>query len=264
MPLGRAVLYLATVGALALAVRAVVRGPVPLGLALGALGGYLALVLCGVLFSRFGMFASVLCRGPKGARGVALTFDDGPDPATTPRILDMLDAAGAKATFFVIGHKAERHPELVRRIVAGGHLVGLHGYSHDRLFALRSARVVRRDLERATQVLESIVGERPRLFRAPVGHVSPPMARAVRELGLQVVGWTVKGLDGWRRSRPSWVLDRIVPRLADRAIVLLHDASERGDFEPASLHALPEILTIGARRSLEWVRVDAWTTTEPS
>jgi len=258
VPIGRAALYLATAGALALAVRALVRGPPPLAVALGALGAYVALVLLGVLFSRFGMFAEVLSRGPKGARGVALTFDDGPDPATTPRILDMLDAAGAKATFFVIGHKAERHPDLVRRIKACGHLLGLHGYGHDRLFALRSAAVVRKDLERAAQVLESIVGERPRIFRAPVGHVSPPMARAARELDLDIVGWSVKGLDGWRRSKPSWVLDRVVPKLADRAIVLLHDASERGDFEPASLAALPEILDIGARRRLEWVRVDQW------
>ena len=102
---------LATAAALALAVRSAVRGPPPLAVALGALAAYLLLVLLGVLLSRFGMFADVLARGPRGARGVALTFDDGPDPATTPRVLAMLKGAGATATFFVIGHKAERYPD---------------------------------------------------------------------------------------------------------------------------------------------------------
>ena len=258
MTIGRGALILATAGAFALVARSVVRGLPSPAVAVIVLVAYVALVILGVLFSRFGMFADILVRGPRGARGVALTFDDGPDPTTTPRILELLAGAHAKAAFFVIGHKAEQHPELVRDILARGHVIGVHGYTHDRLFAMRSARTIRADLCRAIAVIEQISGQRPRLFRAPVGHVSPPVAAVARELELELVGWTVKSLDGWSGTKPERVLDRVIPRLDDRAIVLLHDAAERGDFVPASLQALPEILTVAARRRLELVRVDEW------
>jgi peptidoglycan/xylan/chitin deacetylase (PgdA/CDA1 family) len=255
---GRAVLVLATAAAIALCVRALVREPPPFELAIAAFGGYLALVVLGVVFSRWGMFARVLCRGPRGARGVALTFDDGPDPTTTPRVLRLLEAAHVHAAFFVIGSKAEAHPDIVADIVAHGHVLGLHGYRHHRLLSLRSRRFVREDLARALAVVERITGTRPRMFRPPVGPVSPPMARAASELGLAIVGWSVKGLDGWSRQTASRLLDRVVPRLRDRAIVLLHDAAERGDFVPAGIEALPEILRVAEARGLEFVRVDHW------
>src|SRR5262245_65290978 len=94
-----------------------------------ALFAYVGLVTLGVVFSRFSMFADVITLGPRNARGVALTFDDGPDPRSTSAILDLLDEAGAKATFFVIGSKAEAHPELVRRIHDRGHAIGVHSYA---------------------------------------------------------------------------------------------------------------------------------------
>lgn len=263
MPVARAVMYLATVGAIAFAVKSLVSGPPPLPWTLAALGAYVALITTGVVFARFEMFADVVSRGPAGSRGVALTFDDGPDPDTTPRVLDALDEAGAKATFFVIGRKAERHPEIVREILARGHALGVHGFLHDRLFALRLPWRVRSDVERAVELLAEITGERPALYRAPVGHVSPAMARVVAQLGLVVVGWTVKSLDGWPASSAERVVRRVVPALRDGSIVLLHDAAERGDFVPASLEALPQILEVGRRRQLDFVRVDAWLGAEP-
>ena len=117
----RGALYIATAGSLALMGRSLILGPIPMWVAGVALGGYLALILCGVLILRLGMFVDVLWRGPVDARGVALTFDDGPSPETTPKVLDQLDAAGVKATFFVIGRKAKLYPALVRDIVARGH-----------------------------------------------------------------------------------------------------------------------------------------------
>jgi peptidoglycan/xylan/chitin deacetylase (PgdA/CDA1 family) len=256
-------MYLATVAAIALAVKSLVTGPPGLGWTLLALGGYVALTTVGVVFARLEMFADVLSRGPAGARGVALTFDDGPDPTTTPQVLDALDAAGAKATFFVIGEKAERHPDLVRDLLARGHAVGIHGYEHDRLFALRLPWRVRRDLERAVSVLQGITDERPQLYRAPVGHISPAMARVIADLDLRVVGWTIKSLDGWPGSTAERVARRVVPELRDGSIVLLHDASERSDFVPASLEALPTILEVAERRQLDLVRVDSWLLDEP-
>src|SRR5262245_41267788 len=121
MPFARALFYGATAAALGLVVWGFAVQLPPLGVAVGALTAYVALVVLGVTFARFSMFADVVTSGPDDARGVALTFDDGPDPRSTPRILDALDRAGAKATFFVIGRKAEAHPELCRAITERGH-----------------------------------------------------------------------------------------------------------------------------------------------
>src|SRR5439155_2288811 len=136
MPPARVLLYAATTAVLVLAARAVLIAPPPMWVASMAAAAYVALILWGVFALRLCMFADAVTRGPKEARGVALTFDDGPDPETTRGVLDALDQAGAKGTFFVIARKAEAHPDVVRDILRRGHAVGLHSYAHDRLFAL--------------------------------------------------------------------------------------------------------------------------------
>ncbi|MBI4702311.1 MAG: polysaccharide deacetylase family protein [Deltaproteobacteria bacterium] len=258
MRIAQATLGLATVAALAALGWSALADPPRPGAALLAASLWTALCTAGVVFFRAGMLADVLCRGPAGARGVALTFDDGPDPEHTPRVLDLLDRFGARAAFFVIGRKAEQHPELVRAIARRGHALGIHGYAHDRLMSLRWPGAVRRDLERALGAVQGATGERPRMFRPPVGPLSQSMARVLRRFGLRVVGWSVRGLDGRRGARPERVVRRVVPRLRHGAIVLLHDAAEYGDREPAGVQALPEILAAVARAGLGFARVDQW------
>ena len=257
MPTGRVLLVVATAVALALTLRSLMGSPVPLWLSLGAFGAYAGLITWGVLNPSLEMFADVLWRGPEGARGVALTFDDGPHPRFTRTVLDALEAAGARATFFVIGEKGERHPELLRELVARGHLVGVHGARHDRLLSLRSSARVRADLTRAVEFLAATTGERPRLYRPAVGQTNPRIARIAGELGLTIVGWSVRGRDGIRTNARR-VVERVVPRLRDGAIVLLHDAAERDDHDPAAGAALPRILAAMRERGLEPVRLDAW------
>lgn len=258
MPLARVLLYVATIGALALVARSLFMGIVALDVALIALGIYVALVTCGTLVLRLGMFADVTSRGPDDARGVALTFDDGPNPETTPAVLELLDEAGVKATFFVIGKKAEAHPDLVRMIHERGHSIGVHSFAHDRLFSLRTMAFVRRDLERSIEVIEAITGERPTLFRPPMGHTSARLVRAADDLDLRFVGWSVRGIDGLASARAERVAARILPKLRDGAIVLMHDAAERDDFRPVSLDVLPAVLSAMDRKDLRGVRVDAW------
>jgi peptidoglycan/xylan/chitin deacetylase (PgdA/CDA1 family) len=253
-------LYVATAGALALPVRSMTVGPIPLWVAGAALVAYFSLILCGVFFLRLGMFVDVVTQGPKEARGVALTFDDGPSAEHTPRILDQLDEAGVKATFFLIGRKVAAHPELARAIVERGHAIGVHGYAHSRLFSLLSAEAVRLDIARAIDAIAAATGQTPTLFRPPIGHTSPRVARALKAFDLSVVGWSTRGLDGVKSARPERVAARIVPHLEDGAIVLLHDAAERDDFEPASLKALPRILAAMQNNNLEGVRLDEWIT----
>ena len=258
MPLARAFLYGLTLSVLVLAVRAVLIGPPPLWFASLATAAYVGVILSGVFVLSLRMFVDAVTRGPSGARGVALTFDDGPHPETTRAVLDALDEAKVTATFFVIAKKAEEHPEVVREIVKRGHAVGLHSYAHDRLFSLRGEKVVRADLERGIAALEAITGERPRLFRPPIGHTSPIIARVADALDLVVVGWSVSGRDGIR-AKVDDVVARIGSRLVDGAIVLMHDASERGDHTPVAARALPEIIARARENRLDVVPLSPWT-----
>jgi peptidoglycan/xylan/chitin deacetylase (PgdA/CDA1 family) len=251
MPPARVALHAASVGVILMTVRAVLLRPPPLGWAVAALAGYVALVLGGVLVLRWQVFVDAVVRGPSGSRGVAITFDDGPHPRWTPRVLEILRQQGATATFFVVGRKAEEYPEVVRAIVERGHAVGLHSYSHDRLFALRSERRVRDDLERG-------IGHRPALFRPPIGHTNPIVARVADALDLTVVGWTVGGRDGIASAQPGAVAARIERDLRDGAIVLLHDSPERGDREPAAVKALPAVLAAIEARGLRVVPLAGW------
>jgi peptidoglycan/xylan/chitin deacetylase (PgdA/CDA1 family) len=258
VPAARILLWVSTIGAIALAVRAIAFAPLPPALAVLLLCAYLALVLCGVFFMRLQMFADVFWRGAEGARGVALTFDDGPSPEHTPRVLELLAAAGARATFFVIGRKADAHPELVRAIADAGHAIGVHGYQHDRLFSMRRPAYVRTDLARAVRTIEEITGQRPVLFRPPIGHTNAIIAKEAAALELELVGWSVRALDGTAGARAERVAERVVAGLRDGAVVLLHDAAERDDRTPASVEALPRILDAMRERGLAAVRVDAW------
>jgi peptidoglycan/xylan/chitin deacetylase (PgdA/CDA1 family) len=257
MPPARMVLFAATIAVLVVAGQALIGRPPPLWGALLALGLYSGLVLSGVFALRLRMFVDAVTRGPAGVRGWALTFDDGPDPETTPRVLDALDRAGAKATFFVIVRKAEAHPALVKEILARGHSVGLHSYAHDRLFALRSERRVRADLERGIAALTAITGESPALFRPPIGHTNPTIARVVEELDLVTVGWSVSARDGTALANADRVVARVSARLQDGAIVLMHDASERGTHAPVAADAIERIVSAGREARVEVVPLEA-------
>jgi peptidoglycan/xylan/chitin deacetylase (PgdA/CDA1 family) len=257
MPPARICFYALTFGALGITAASVNGTPPSPRFILAFSVVYVAAVLCGVFFLRLRVFVDAMVRGPHGAKGVVLTFDDGPDPTTTERTLDALDAAKAKATFFVIARKAEKHPDTVRAIVARGHIVGLHSYAHDRLFALKGARAWRKDLARGARIIEGITGEKPRLFRPPIGHTVPHTARVVRDLGMRIIGWDVGARDGIR-AKPADVARRVLDAAHDGSIVLLHDAAERGDHEPAGVAALPAILDGLKKRGIEVVPLSDW------
>ncbi len=258
MPPARVALYAATLAVLVLTGRAVMVGPPPLGWSVLAGLSYLVLLLGGVFVLRWRVFADAVVRGPEGARGVALTFDDGPHPTWTPRVLAILAERKATATFFVIARKAEAYPELIKAMLEGGHAVGLHSYEHDRLLSLRRERRVRDDLERGIAVLQAITGTRPTLFRPPIGHTTPVIARVADALDLTVVGWTVSGHDGIALARVDHVVTRVRRDLRDGIIVALHDAPERGDREPAAVKALPAILDAVAAENLDVVPLEGW------
>ncbi len=193
------------------------------------------------------------------ARGeVALTFDDGPDPVVTPRVLDLLDAAGARASFFCIGQCAARFPDLVREIVRRGHTVENHSHRHATLFAAWSPAAARRDLARAQAVLTEAAGIPPRFVRAPFGIRGPFFDAAVAGTGLRPVAWTARGRDTVCGD-PRLVLDRLTRRLAAGDVLLLHDgeAATAPDGEKVVLAVLPALLAALASRGLRPVTLPA-------
>jgi peptidoglycan/xylan/chitin deacetylase (PgdA/CDA1 family) len=153
---------------------------------------------------------------------VALTFDDGPDPEVTPRVLDLLDAAGMKASFFLIGERVARHPGLAREVVMRGHAVENHSHRHSPCFAFYGVGKARRDVERAQRAIVEATGTTPHYFRAPYGIRSPLLEPALAASGLRYVSWTRRGLDTVDRDADK-VLDRLARGLAAGDVLLLHD-----------------------------------------
>ncbi|MDB4908373.1 MAG: Polysaccharide deacetylase [Gemmatimonadetes bacterium] len=157
----------------------------------------------------------------RGADAVALTFDDGPNPEATPRILDALATLDVRATFFVLGRHADQWPALVARMADEGHAVANHGWYHRKLH-FKSPAYVRDDLERGTRSIEAAGGGRPALFRAPHGFRSPWVASIAKSLGQRTVGWS---LGVWDSDRPGAgvIAERTVRGARAGAILLLHD-----------------------------------------
>ena len=187
---------------------------------------------------------------------MALTFDDGPHPVTTRAVLELLRAHRARATFFVLGHKVQAHPDVVREIHEAGHTLGIHGFQHDRLFSFRSPRYAQQQIERTRRAILDACGVAPELFRPPVGFASYRTFRGAEQAGVHIIAWSVRSLDGLRSADPGRVARRVIGHLEDGAIVLLHDAAEHDDFTPASIAALPAILRALDERGLASVSVE--------
>jgi peptidoglycan/xylan/chitin deacetylase (PgdA/CDA1 family) len=169
-----------------------------------------------------------LCRwrGPVG-HGVALTFDDGPSPRSTPLVLDRLDQLGVRATFFCLGRLAVAAPDLVDEIARRGHEIGVHGYEHESHLRHGPAWI-RDDLRQAVAAVAS-GGSSVRWFRPPYGHTTTATMAAARAQGLEIVLWSAWGRE-WAAGGAARVAARVTRRLEPGAIVLLHDGDE---FNPA-------------------------------
>lgn len=222
-----------------------------LSLAAGGLG------FLGVYFPWLQMYGRVVCRAKPGTGRVALTFDDGPHPVTTRRVLSVLSQSRHRATFFVLGEKAERHPDVIREIRDAGHTLAIHGYVHDRLHPFRGPARIAGELRRAAEVVERVSGVRATWFRPPVGQTSFTSVVGVRRAGLKLMGWSGRGYDGVASRSPEAVLKSALSSLNDGAVLVLHDAAERDDFEPASLPILGRLLAELDARQLTSVGIDS-------
>lgn len=187
---------------------------------------------------------------------VALTFDDGPDPEITPRVLDFLEDAGARATFFCIGRRVAAHPDLAAEIVRRGHRIENHTWSHPNAFACYLPAAQRREVLRAQEAIESAAGRAPGLFRPPAGFRNPLTERELFHAGLTLASWTRRGYDTVERD-PEAILRRLLDGLAAGDVLLLHDGSAvRGGGNPVVLEVLPRLLEELSVRGLKAVPLE--------
>jgi peptidoglycan/xylan/chitin deacetylase (PgdA/CDA1 family) len=230
---------------------------------LGAAAGgfaYGAMVPSSQLFGR----TMIAPRNTPGQPGqIALTFDDGPNPACTPRLLDLLAAHGVRATFFMIGSFAQREPELARRVLAAGHLLGNHSWSHPNL-ALTPAAKVDEELTRTRNTLQQITGAPIRFFRPPYGARRPHVLKTARRLGMAPVTWNAMTND-WDEPQADAIAERLI-RFVDRlerhgraANIVLHDGGHRalGTNRNPSVDAAALLLARYAKTH-RFVTPDAW------
>lgn len=196
---------------------------------------------------------------PAAARGeIAITLDDGPDPEVTPRVLELLDRHSARATFFCVGERAQRHAALCGEIVRAGHSIENHSQHHRHDFSLLGPRGFRREIEAGQRSLSEITGRVPRFFRAPAGLRNPFLDPVLARLDLQLASWTRRGFDT-RTCDAAAVSARLLRGLAAGDILLLHDgnAARSRAGRPVILDVLPQVLAAIQRAGLRPVTLQS-------
>jgi peptidoglycan-N-acetylglucosamine deacetylase len=220
----------------------------------GAIIASLLLVIgFGVVIPQLQLFGNFICRGSNSRRCVALTFDDGPDPRSTPQLLGLLRAEQISAAFFCVGKRVEANPELAARIVREGHLLENHSYAHSNFTNFFSTARLQAELTQTQTVIAKTSGVAPNFFRPPVGLSNPRTFRAARNLDLKVIGWTIRSLDTVI-VKPEKIVARVTRGLKPGAIILLHDGNIPAEKLLATVKSLLDTL-----RGLgyEIVRLDA-------
>ncbi len=185
---------------------------------------------------------------------IALTIDDGPDPEVTPKVLAILDSHNVKATFFCIGKKAARHPDICREIIQRGHAIENHSQQHRHNFSLLGVKGLKREIEAAQYILTDITAKCPLFFRAPAGFRNPFLEPVLAQLGLTFVSWTTRGYDT-KISNTNQVKSKLLTKLHAGSILLMHDgnAARTSQGIPIILEILPDILKSAKSLNLHFV-----------
>ncbi|BBH23661.1 polysaccharide deacetylase family protein [Paenibacillus baekrokdamisoli] len=224
------------------------------------------LILCVVVYMLIPYVLSRVCglgvyrRGKnRQEKEFAFTFDDGPDPCYTPELLDLLKQYGVKATFFVLGSKAERYPELIWRMHEEGHQIGIHNYTHTCNWMLTPWEVKHQHVGRTADIIERITGERPTCYRPPWGLLNMGDLLFLRK-SYRIVVWSVMGWDWKRQDDAEPLTQRLLSKIKPGAIVLLHDSGDTpGADEEAPrqmLKALQTVLQVLQHKGYQYMRTD--------
>ncbi len=180
---------------------------------------------------------------------IALTFDDGPNPEYTLKVLILLKKHHAKATFFCIGKHVKNNPEILKEIVSEGHLVGNHSYNHQKSFGFLSSKKVIKELKRTNKIIKQTVGFKAVFFRPPFGVVNPNISKAVKKLKLHVFGWSIRSYDTVAKN-PDKVYQKIIAKIKKGDIILMHDSSD------LSIDVLEKVLVYFDKNNFKTITLD--------
>jgi peptidoglycan/xylan/chitin deacetylase (PgdA/CDA1 family) len=219
-----------------------------------ALCAHLGVFIWGIFDLRLQFFVRVFRCGSPQSRMVAISFDDGPDPDITGAILDVLRQHRMTATFFVVGHRARMHPELLRRADREGHVIACHDLTHRHTLNFRLANRMVREIEESRAIVSSIIGRIPRLYRPPNGLTNPDSLKALARLRMECVGWSRSVHDAGNVRRR--VLARIPALAAPGQIILLHDILPVPENRSLLLRQIDALCVSITSRGLRAVGVD--------
>ncbi len=180
---------------------------------------------------------------------ISLTFDDGPHEVYTSEVLKLLKKYNFKATFFLIGNKIEKHPNLVEDIINQGHTIGNHTFLHSNNFGFLKTHEVINELTKTNKIIESFQGLKMNLYRPAFGVTNPRISKAVKILKLEAIGWSVRSLDTTRDSKEK-VYSRIIKKMQKGDIVLLHDTSKK------TIEVLEQLLIFLDKKNWKSITVD--------
>jgi peptidoglycan/xylan/chitin deacetylase (PgdA/CDA1 family) len=222
--------------------------------AIGIITGVLLLVFAwGVFNIRSNFFCMVYCSKPGGNEKLCLTFDDGPDPALTNDVLEMLSRHGFTATFFVIGNKAADHPEIVKKAFDLGHTVACHDLTHSNASNFRMSNALLKDISASRNIIQGIIGKSPLLYRPPVGFMNPHVPGVLKQLRMQCIGWNKSVRDAGNRRQKRFSL---IPQLAQPgSIILLHDCLPKPELKKEFLDRLEKLFRAIKEKGLRPVGV---------
>ena len=190
---------------------------------------FIGLEVYGAIFVQSGFHVKTINQLNTSENKVALTFDDGPDPENTPKILALLEKYNTKATFFIIGKKIEGQEEILKQIIKQGHEIGNHSFEHSPMYDLKNKKQFVEDLILANQAIEKAIGFIPEYFRPPYGVTTPGLGKACRELNFKVIGWNVRSLDTVTPDKNK-VVERVMQKVKPGSIILLHDPLKDADY----------------------------------
>lgn len=188
----------------------------------GIIVAFILLLAWGSKNIESGFYIKSVCKGDINKKQIAITFDDGPDAQVTPMILDVLKKYNVKATFFVIGSKAELNPEIIKRIDKEGHLIGAHSFSHHFFFDLFSSRRMENEMIKTENFVYTVIGKRLKLFRPPYGVTNPALSRAIKHMEYISIGWSLRSDDTTIRDEAR-LLKNITGKISNGDIILFHD-----------------------------------------
>ncbi len=214
---------------------------------------YLIVNIVGSANIKLNYFFHSHCNSTTNKKEIALTFDDGPHPDITPKLIELLKKHNIKATFFCVGKNADANPEIVTNIFNGGHIIGNHSYNHSNFFDLLSSKKMQNEILDTNEVITSITRKKPLLFRPPYGVTNPMLRKAVKTTNMRSIGWSLRSMDTVK-SRDE-VVTKLMTNTKPGDIVLFHDTNthiikiienyiiwlQKNDFKIVSLTSLLNI-----------------------